>query len=472
MHKKIVILLTTVIICLLNPFGVRGLENGWIAEGNETYYYIDGEMYKGILELEDGDYLLGYMSGKLYRNGLATTPDGRTYLTDSAGRIKYDFQDYKGETYYFNKDGMYKGILETENGDYLFGYMSGKLYRNGLATTPDNRTYLTDSDGKIKYDFQDYKGETYYFDKNGMYKGILETENGSYMLGFVSGKLFRNGWAKIPDGNLYYTNAEGIIQNEHLILGDIDYDFTEDGKLITGWQHYNDKYYYLEFGDYNRVKGFKKIDDEVYFFDRETAERITGEQEIDNNNFVFDDEGKMLSAKYNLSVYYSQKDGRWSEKVYGLSNISKTGCAPTSMAMAFTSILGKEILPPEIADYLYRNTNEYNKKTKGSSGLAIIYGTDHYNIKRTALKSKSELRKALENGKIVFAAMGDGYFGTKQWNHAIVMAGLNGNSTYVQDPLTSSKNKWYSIDDIWSQQSKDPDDYSGGSNFYALERNY
>ena len=142
------------------------------------------------------------------------------------------------------------------------------------------------------------------------------------------------------------------------------------------------------------------------------------------------------------------------------------------MAMAFTSILGKTILPTDVASYLYYHTNEYNKKTKGSSGLAIVYATDYYKIRRIPLKSQQELTNALNEGKIVFGAMGNGFFGTRSWNHAIVMDYYSNGKTYVQDPLIASKNGWYYISDIWNQQSKDPDDYSGGSNFYSLEMSF
>ena len=472
MSKKKILIYFLIMPFLLIPSNIKALKNGWIEENNETYYYVDDTMQKGILKLEDGEYLLGFLSGKLYRNGLATIPNGNVYLTDKDGKIEYGFHDVNKETYYFTKEGMYKGILELEDGDYLLGYFSGKLYRNGLATIPNGNVYLTDKDGKIEYGFHDVNKETYYFTKEGMYKGILELEDGDYLLGFLSGKLYRNGWAQIPDGNIYYTNEEGIIQKGDLKIEEIDYSFDEDGKLITGWQKYNEKNYYIPFGSHERVKGFKKVEEDVYYFDPKTREKVTGEIEVNHNKHILNSDGKLIKTNYSLSVYYSQKDPKWSEKAYGLSNISKTGCAPTSIAMAFSSILGKKIVPTDVADYLFYHTNEYNRKTKGSSGLAIIYASDYYKIKRTTIYSKKQLKEELENGKIVFASMGDGYFGTKKWNHAIVMVGLDKNKTYVQDPLSEAKNKWYSIDDIWQQQSKDPDDYSGGSNFYALERNY
>ncbi|MBQ8131609.1 MAG: hypothetical protein IJ193_03880 [Bacilli bacterium] len=140
------------------------------------------------------------------------------------------------------------------------------------------------------------------------------------------------------------------------------------------------------------------------------------------------------------------------------------------MAMAFQGILGRRIEPPEVALYLYNNTREYNRRDKGSSGQAIIKATDYYGIKRTALKTKEELTAALQEGKIVFAAMGNGHFGAPTYNHAILLYGFQSDKTNVYDPLKESNNQLFSIDLIWQEQSKDPDDYSGGSNFYSLER--
>ena len=45
------------------------------------------------------------------------------------------------------------------------------------------------------------------------------------------------------------------------------------------------------------------------------------------------------------TTYYSQRDPRWGAKWYGVSNMDQSGCVPTSLAMAFTDILGREVLP-------------------------------------------------------------------------------------------------------------------------------
>ena len=50
------------------------------------------------------------------------------------------------------------------------------------------------------------------------------------------------------------------------------------------------------------------------------------------------------------TAYYSQRDPRWGAKWYGVSNMDQSGCVPTSLAMAFTDILGREVLPTTVAD--------------------------------------------------------------------------------------------------------------------------
>ena len=179
-------------------------------------------------------------------------------------------------------------------------------------------------------------------------------------------------------------------------------------------------------------------------------------------------EGEVKKLQYD-AIYYNQYDGRWANNKYGFSKFGSTGCAPTSMAMAFSGILGKTIIPTDVANYLYYSTNEYNKYTKGTSGLGLKYASNYYHIKTTGINSLEELNKELQEGKLVFCAMGNGIYGTRFWNHAIIVKGYNNGKTYSYDPLNTNNNRWIDTSTIWSQKSTDPDDYRGGSVFYALE---
>ena len=213
--KKRVFLIILIIITFFSAKNTFALDSGWKVIDDSKYFFDSmGVMQKGIIEIDGYNYLFGFTSGKLYTNTLVTIPDEKVYLTDKNGRILYGKQEYENNEYYFDENGMYKGILKLDDGDYLYGFSSGKLYKNGLATIPDGKVYLTDNSGKILYGKQEYENNEYYFDENGMYKGILETEEGNYLFGYVSGKLFKDALATTPDGRTYRTDKTGKILYE------------------------------------------------------------------------------------------------------------------------------------------------------------------------------------------------------------------------------------------------------------------
>ena len=299
--------------------------------------------------------------------------------------------------------------------------------------------------------WQEIDEATYYFDPVTKIraKGVTEIDGKYYFFGIKYGKKMY-GWIN-DNGTRYYSD---------LLTGELASGITElDGAT----------YYFNPIS--KKMKTGKVVlpdDGKTYYFNPNNGTLVIGKQIINGNEYYCDDFGVLEKIQYN-PIYYSQRDNRWGYISYGLSLFKSTGCAPTSMAMAFSSILGKQILPTDVANYLYYNTNEFNKRMKGSSGMAIIYASNYFHVKYTPLKSKKELENALNSGKIVFAAMGNGRFATQYYNHAIVLANFNNGYTMAYDPLVYENGGWVSIDQIYIEQSKDPDDSTGGSNFYALE---
>ena len=224
------------------------VKTGFQSIGSDTYYFDNkGVMQKGITEINGSRYLLGITSGKLYKNGLATITSGETagtYLTDGNGKVKTGFQNYQGDTYYFdNKGVMQKGITEVDGSRYLLGITSGKLYKNGLATITSGETagtYITDENGKVKTGFQSIGSDTYYFNEKGvMQKGITEVEGSRYLLGITSGKLYKNGLATITSGETagtYITDENGKVQTGWIDYNGEKYYADESGKLLNGVQ--------------------------------------------------------------------------------------------------------------------------------------------------------------------------------------------------------------------------------------------
>ena len=273
------------------------------------------------------------------------------------------------------------------------------------------------------------------------------------------------GWSYIGE-DTYYSNKNGEIQIGHQTIDGYKYYFDEEGKMYKGFLPENGKVYYYGMGTGQLKYGWSIIGETVYY-SNDRGEIQTGHQIIDNISYEFDSNGKLYKRQM-IPIYYNQKDYRWKNIMYGIRTFGSTGCAPTSMAMAFTSIKGREILPTEIGNYLYYETQEYNRYTIGSSGLAIVYATDRYGVKRIPLKSSDELKIALARGHIVYATMGNGRYATLFWNHAIILFNYNNGNTYAYDPLKEYNNGWVSIDQLIREQSIDPDDYRGGSNFYML----
>jgi len=167
--------------------------------------------------------------------------------------------------------------------------------------------------------------------------------------------------------------------------------------------------------------------------------------------------------------YYSQRDPRWGGKWYGVSNMDQSGCVPTSLAMAFTDILGREVLPTTVADYLYYNTNSFNKiAVAGTDADGLVAATKHWGLTSQMLTGKDAIAATLVSGKHVLAAVEESIFINAPYTHEIVLQGYDNGKTYVRDPFNPANNGWHSIDYIFSVKSTDPIDAKLGSPFFSV----
>ena len=169
------------------------------------------------------------------------------------------------------------------------------------------------------------------------------------------------------------------------------------------------------------------------------------------------------------TTYFSQRDPRWAGKWYGVSNMDQSGCVPTSLAMAFTDILGKEVLPTTIADYLYYNTNSFNKiAVAGTDADGLVAATKNWGLTSQMLTGKDAIAATLVSGKHVLAAVEESIFINAPYTHEIVLQGYDNGKTYVRDPFNAANNGWHSIDYIFSVKSTDPIDAKLGSPFFSV----
>ena len=169
------------------------------------------------------------------------------------------------------------------------------------------------------------------------------------------------------------------------------------------------------------------------------------------------------------TTYYSQRDPRWASKWYGVSNMDQSGCVPTSLAMTFTDILGTVIAPTTVADYLYYNTNSFNKTSvAGTDADGIVLASKNWGLKSNVLSSIANIASALMSGQHVLAAVGASQFINYPYTHEIVLHGYDNGKTYVRDPFNANNNGWYSLDYIHGVQSRDAMDTKLGAPFFSV----
>ena len=169
------------------------------------------------------------------------------------------------------------------------------------------------------------------------------------------------------------------------------------------------------------------------------------------------------------TTYYSQRDPRWASKWYGVSNMDQSGCVPTSLAMTFTDILGTTVAPTTVADYLYYNTNSFNKTSvAGTDAEGIVSASKNWGLKSNMLSSISSIASALLSGQHVLAAVGASQFINYPYTHEIVLHGYDNGKTYVRDPFNAANNGWYSLDYIHGVKSTDPMDTKLGAPFFSI----
>lgn len=159
--------------------------------------------------------------------------------------------------------------------------------------------------------------------------------------------------------------------------------------------------------------------------------------------------------------YFNQNDPRWGFLQYGRWSMGVAGCAPTSLAMVFSELLGRTVLPTDVANYLYNNTDYFNKSVIGTKGLGIISASNGFGLNATSMANQNELIKALQDGYFVTGAVGNNKFTPYGGTHELVLKGYSNGNTFAYDPYTRSNIGWYPVSRLWAEQSQDPDDRYG-----------
>lgn len=230
--------------------------------------------------------------------GWITAENGSITCAAEDGTLLTGVQEIDGQKYLFSENGVLKTGWRTIDGKrYFFDSETGKpVY--GKFTYAGRLYCISPEDGKQTGIFTDESDGTYIFDQYGA----------AYTEKLVS-----------YDGELYITDADGVVITENTELGGIPYVISPAGTVLTGWQTVEDdiRYYYP---DGVPAAGIQSIDGETYcfsedgimltgwnvkegfeaYFDGETGKMLTGWQDIDDKTYYFLEDGSHASGIYDI----------------------------------------------------------------------------------------------------------------------------------------------------------------------------
>ena len=174
------------------------LYTGFYEQEDYKYYYIDGIIQKGIVQVGGNIYFLGENTGRLLKDCWITAEkDGRTYYADVEGKL-------------------YRGYNEVNGKAYFFGENTGRLLKDCWITAEkDGRTYYAGTDGILL-------------------KGDINIDDNWYS--FNDDYSLKTGWQTI-DGKTYYFYSDGTKATYIKKIAGVRYEFSTTGEL----QHSNIK---------------------------------------------------------------------------------------------------------------------------------------------------------------------------------------------------------------------------------------
>ena len=460
------------------------MKYGWQDDGTHKFYLDEktGKLQKnGLFEYNKKKY---YANEEGYIQGGPIEIDGNIYFFSRAkeiyGQMKYGWQDdgtnkfyldektgvlqkgglfeYKNKKYYANEEGYIQGGPIEIDGNIYFFSRAKEIYgqmKYGWQDDGVHKFYLDDQTGILQKDgFFEYNEKKYYANAEGyIQSGFIRIDGKLYFFSRENRKYgqLKYGWQKGSEG-IWYQDEEGIVNEE-------------EGLVVI-----KDKEYYFK-GRYAQI-GIVEIDGKRYYFNTSNYNKEYGEHTTKYVKYYLDGTTGEIKRIQRIPIYYNQKDDRWRYIKIGNATFGSSGCVPTSLAMAFSSIKEREILPIEIGYYLYENTDQFNRRYVGASGMAIIYASNKYGVNYKNIYTKESLKNELDKGNIVYGTMQNGKFARPNWNHAIIIYDYDESNgkvkTIASDPLDIYNNGWVDVDLIWNEKNTDPDDLTGGSALYSL----
>ena len=336
---------------------------GWNTIGNAKYYFVNGEMVRGVYEIDGKLYLFGD-DGSLQYDAFWGNKNGM-YASDSEGIAKLmveGFNTVGSKTYYLRNGIIVKNMIKEIDGKlYAFDAFGILIKDRGLDYRPaSSNSYNPSGSGNNYYPYNDgkhsvnysaaagsYNNYTPYSASSNAYKIYYAGEDGEFLHntwyydiadGFWSyfDDTFRKviGWNDIDgktyymdvlgvrqsgfvtvNGKKYYLDAEGVKQSGCWItIGKKKYYLAPSGVVKTGWITVDGSKYYMN-SDGVMQTGWLTLDGQKYYLDGE-GKKQTGWVTIGGKSYYLDSKGVVQTGwvtvgkkKYYMSAAGAMKTG-------------------------------------------------------------------------------------------------------------------------------------------------------------------
>jgi len=198
--------------------------------------------------------------------------DGKKYYAEENGVYYHgEFAEIDGCRYYFGEDGaVCTGFFEIDGALYYSDETTGSMDATNSWLNLYGRSYYTDSEGKLYRNTFIHFGDTYYYmgDDGSVQTGwfFSEDEKLHYADPETGVARTQEGWFEL-DGKRYYNDGEGnFYYDQSVSLGDQEFFMGEDGSMMVGFIWDGDTLRYAEEnGLIRKESGWIMVKGKLYF---------------------------------------------------------------------------------------------------------------------------------------------------------------------------------------------------------------
>ena len=290
------------------------LKEGWMQSGSKWYCLTPAAYHNTVFRNPTGDdYYAADNTGactQLTGNGWRLLSWGRVYLVNGKPIVN-DWKQIGNDWYYF--DGFGEAAVDDywwiEGKLYVFD-ADGKMCKNGWFKVWGEDFYV-DANGIAATGLKTIGGKQYLFSEDGWLckNGVYEYNDTNYWLngdGTVRATV-KEGWNQIG-GKWYYMRDGQMLQNKLLWLGDVCYGFGSDYAMCTNGVKYAWGDYYMFDANGKVLTGWQKFDGKWYYANPETDDPYiisNGIYWIDGKEYLFKDGSLFIGSTMMYGSYYT-----------------------------------------------------------------------------------------------------------------------------------------------------------------------